>query len=235
MLLHEVRGLEKAAVVVVRHETDFHALFLVGGLEIAMPRHFAGVALGLFAERKEDARQLILPEREQKITLILPRIFAALEQQTRTIRTFFHARKMSCRNKIRAELIRAVNEPTKFQILIAHHARVRRAAGLVFIGEILDDVFLKIRRFVHEIIWHVELVADRTRVGDGLRTAAFVLGAVHAILRPEFERDTDDVVALLNQKRRRRRGINSSAHATNDALTLFGNHKAVNISKPRPV
>src|ERR1035437_7669441 len=64
MLLHKVRGLEKAAVIVVRHETDFHALLLVGVFEIAMPRHFARVALGLFAERKNRASELILPQRE---------------------------------------------------------------------------------------------------------------------------------------------------------------------------
>ena len=78
---------------------------------------------------------------------------------------------MSRRDKIRAELVRAVNEPAKFQILIAHHARVRRASGLVFIGKILDDVLLKIRRFIHEIIRHTELVADRARGGQMLRPA----------------------------------------------------------------
>src|SRR5271154_3700572 len=91
--LHEVRGLEKAAVIVVRHKTDFHALFLVGGLEIAMPRHFARVALGFFAERKNRARQLVLPQREKEITLILTRIASALEQMTRTVRAFFNPRK----------------------------------------------------------------------------------------------------------------------------------------------
>jgi hypothetical protein len=50
--LHEVRRLEKSAVIVVRHKTDFHAFFLVGGLEIAMSRDFTRVALGLFENRK---------------------------------------------------------------------------------------------------------------------------------------------------------------------------------------
>jgi len=79
MLLHEVRLLEKAAVIVVRHEADFHALLLVGGLEIAMSSHFARVTLGLFAERKNRARKLVLPQREQEITLILPQIPSALQ------------------------------------------------------------------------------------------------------------------------------------------------------------
>ena len=45
-----------------------------------MPRHFARVALGFFTERKNRARELVLPQREQEITLILPQIASALEQ-----------------------------------------------------------------------------------------------------------------------------------------------------------
>ena len=126
---------------------------------------------------------------------------------------------------IRAELVRAVNEPAELQVLIAHHARIRRAAGLVFVGEILDDVLLEFRRLVNQVIRDVELVADGAGVGDGLRAAALVLRAVHAILRPELERDADDLVALFQQQRRRGGGINSPAHAADDALTLLRIHR----------
>ena len=132
---------------------------------------------------------------------------------------------MSRRDKIRAKLVRAVNQPAELQILIAQHAGIGRATGLVFVGEVLDDVLLEFRRLVNEVIRDVELVADGARVGDRLRTAAFVLRAVHAILRPEFQRDADDLVALFEQKRRRRRGINSSAHAADDALALLRIHR----------
>ena len=132
---------------------------------------------------------------------------------------------MSRGDKIRAKLIRTVNEPSKFQILVAHHARIRRAAGFIFVGEVLDDVFLEFRRLVNEVIRDVKLVADGARVGDGLRAAALVLGAVHAILRPELERDADDLVALLQQQRRRGGGIYSPAHATDHAWTLLRIHR----------
>ena len=132
---------------------------------------------------------------------------------------------MSGGDELRAKLVRAVNQPAKLQILIAHHARIRRAAGLVFVGEVLDDVLLEFRRLVNQVIRNVELVADGARVGDGLRAAAFVLGAVHAILRPELERDADDLVALLQQQRRRGGGVHSPAHAADDALTLLRIHR----------
>ncbi len=62
MLFHEIRLLEKFAIVVIRHETNLHALFLVGGPELAMARDLASVALGLVAEWKQGAGQLLLPE-----------------------------------------------------------------------------------------------------------------------------------------------------------------------------
>ena len=134
---------------------------------------------------------------------------------------------MSRRDEIRAELIRAINEASELQILIAHHAGIRRATGLVFVGEILDDVLLEFRRLVNQVIRNIQLVADGARVGDGLRAAALVLGTVYAILRPEFQSDADDLIALLDQKRCRRRGINSPAHAADDALTLLRIHRRI--------
>jgi hypothetical protein len=53
-----------------------------------MARHFARVALGLVAQRKNRARQLVLAQGEQEITLILARIASALEQMPRTVRAF---------------------------------------------------------------------------------------------------------------------------------------------------
>ena len=53
---------EEAAVILVRHETDFHALLLVGGLEIVFARHATGVRLGQFAQRKKRVGQLLLPQ-----------------------------------------------------------------------------------------------------------------------------------------------------------------------------
>ncbi len=60
--------------------------------------------------------------------------------------------------------------------------------------------------------------------------AAFVLGAVHTILRPELEGDANDVVALLQQQGRRGRGVHSSAHAADNARFFLAVHKANNIS-----
>src|SRR5689334_19758966 len=60
MLLHEIRLLEKLPVVLVGHETDFHALLLVGGLELTIARDLARVTLRQFAEREHRAGKLLL-------------------------------------------------------------------------------------------------------------------------------------------------------------------------------
>ena len=64
VLLGQLRLLEEPAVVFVRHEANLHALLFVGRFELAVARHFAGVALGLFAKWKQGACQLLLPQRE---------------------------------------------------------------------------------------------------------------------------------------------------------------------------
>src|ERR1700734_3612463 len=137
MLLRQARLLEETAVVVVRHETDLHALLLVRRLEIAMPRHGPGIALGFLAERKDGARELVLAQRKQEITLVLARIASALEQMAHArvwaVRASLDAREMAGRDEVRAELVRAVNQPAELQVLVAHHARVGRAARLVFV------------------------------------------------------------------------------------------------------
>jgi len=132
---------------------------------------------------------------------------------------------MPRRNKLRAQLIRAVNQPTEFQILVAHHARVRRATGFVFVREILNDLGLKLRRLVDEIIGDTQLIAHRPGIADRLRSAALILGARDAILRPEFQGDADDVVTLFKQKRGRSGGVHSTAHATDHAGARFGMHR----------
>lgn len=152
MFLHEICLLKESAVIVVGHETDFHAFLFVGGLEVAMAGDGAGVAFGLFAERKHRACQLVLPEREKEITLVLARIASALEQAARTVFARLDAGEMSGGDEVGAKLVRTINEPAELEILVAHHTRIGRAAGPIFIRKILDDVLLKFPGFINEVI-----------------------------------------------------------------------------------
>jgi hypothetical protein len=51
-----------------------------------------------------------------------------------------------------------------------------------------------------------------------LRAATFVLGPRDAILRPDLHGHADDIVSLLAEKITRHAGIDSAAHAEQDAF-----------------
>jgi len=115
--------------------------------------------------------------------------------------------------------------------LVAHDAGVGGASGFIFVGKILDDVFLELGGFVDEVVGDVEFVADGAGVGDGLGAAAFIFGAVDAVLGPEFEGDANDVEALLDEQGGGGGGIDSAAHTTNDALVCIGLHRSDSIAE----
>ena len=130
---------------------------------------------------------------------VLAQVPASFQQVT-PILPSFHTREMAGGDLVRTQLPRPADERAEFQPLIAHHARVGCAAGLVFLGEVIDDLLLEIRRLIHQVVRDVELVGHRPRIGNGLGSAALVLGARYAILRPELESDADHVIALLKQQ-----------------------------------
>ena len=74
--------LQEGAVIVVGHETDFHAFLFLSGLEVATPGDVAGVTLGFFAEGKQRAAELVLAEAEEEIGLVFALVEAALEKVT---------------------------------------------------------------------------------------------------------------------------------------------------------
>ncbi len=53
---------------------------------------------------------------------------------------------------IAAQRLRFFPKVAELELLVAHHARVRRAAGLVFAGKIIDDQALELVRFIHDVM-----------------------------------------------------------------------------------
>src|SRR5215475_130854 len=56
----------------------------------------------------------------------------------------------------------------KLEFFVAHHTRVRRPAGLVFAGEIIDHDTLELISLVYHVMRDAERVRYRARIGDGL-------------------------------------------------------------------
>jgi hypothetical protein len=53
---------------------------------------------------------------------------------------------------LRPELVCPLDEPPELEVLVTQHTRVRCPAGLVFVGEVLDDLVLKLCRLVNQVI-----------------------------------------------------------------------------------
>src|SRR4030095_1970530 len=106
---------------------------------------------------------------------------------------------VSGRNVLRTELPRPADERSKLQLFLAHHAWVRGASGPVFVREVFNHFTLKFFGFMDQIERNTKPVGDRARIRDCLRSAALILGAGYAILRPQLERDTAPLDNLREQ------------------------------------
>src|SRR5438045_8501738 len=90
-------------------------------------------------------------------------------------------------------------ETAELQFLIAHDARVRRPARLVFAGEIVNHDPLELIGLVHHVMRNAERMRYAAGIGDRLRSAALILRSRDTILRPDLHRDADNVITLLTQ------------------------------------
>jgi len=215
ILFSEVR-FEERGVVIAGNEADFLAVFLVVGFEAHLFRNRPDFRLGQAAKGEDGAGQLLLPQAEEEIGLVLAFINGAQESGT-AFSLMFDAGVMAGGDVGRAERAGLGQEIAKLELFVAHDTRVGGASGAVFAGEVIDDHFLKLIRLVDDIVGNAERVGDATRIGHGLGAAAFILSARDAILGPDLHGDADHIVALLLEEVGRNGGIDAAAHAEQDA------------------
>src|SRR6266436_5375083 len=127
---------------------------------------------------------------------------------------------MTRRDVIAAERPGFTPQIAELEFFVAHHARVRRPAGLVFAGKIINHDALELIGLVNDVMWNAERMRHAARIGDRLRSAAFVLRARDTILRPDLHRHANDFVALLAQQISGDAGVHSTAHAEQNTLTV---------------
>src|SRR5215831_11680131 len=130
----------------------------------------------------------------------------------------FNDRIMTCSDVIAAKRPGLAPKIAELQFFIAHHTRVRRPAGLVFTGEIINHDALELVGLVHHVMWDAERMRYAARIGNRLGSAAFVLRSRDTILRPDLHRYTYDVVTLFAQQISGDAGVHSTAHAKQNTL-----------------
>ena len=206
-------------------------------------RDFANLGLAHCSERRQCATQLRLAQTEQKVGLVLPWIDTLSQHsvpvaggadpgRSRLRRRIgaagvtdpgynvFDDRVMAGRDVIAAERLRLLPEIAELQFLVAHHAWVRGSPSLVC-WKIIDHQPLKLIGFINHVMRNTEHVRHVARVSHGLRPATFVFRARNAVLRPDFHRHADDVVALLAQQITGDAGVHSTAHPKKNALIFL--------------
>jgi len=163
---------EEAAVIAVGHEADLLAVGLVGRDEPESARVIAHLGLGELAHREARGRELRLGERPQEVALILAAIAGTPERVAPRACVALHARVVSGGDGDGVPRARAGEQRAELQIRVAGHARHRRAAARVAVGEGLDDGAVELLRHVEEVVRDAQPLGHATRVIDGLAAAA---------------------------------------------------------------
>src|SRR5438552_11257031 len=182
-----------------------------------------------FAQRRERAPKLWLPQTKQKVRLIFARIDSftkhgvwsrcALAASGRgRPDSMLDNRVMTRGDVIAAERFGLTPEIAELEFLVAHHAWIRRSTGLVLAGEIINHEPLELVGFIDNVMRNAEGIRHAARISDCLRAATFVLCTRDAVLRPDFHGDADDFVALLAQQISGNAGVYSTAHPKKNTL-----------------
>ena len=166
-------------------------------------------------------KELLLAQGEEEIALVLARVAAFAEDGAAVCVTLDDG-VVAGGDEGCAEAACLAPEVAEFEFLVAHHARVGRAPGLVLGGEVIDDLRLEIGGLLDDVMRDAEGMGDAAGIRDGGGAAAFILRAGDAVLRPDFHGHADDVVALLLEEMGGDGGIDAAGHADDDALGWGG-------------
>src|SRR5205809_4784625 len=144
-------------------------------------RDFANLRLGHSAQWHQRAARLRLAQTEKEIRLILSLIdalaqhgecrcgaLAALHTMRRRRRShMLNNRVVTGRDVIAAESLRLAPEVAELELLIAHHARVRRSACLILAGAIVYYDALALIGLVAHVMRNAERMGYAERVRHG--------------------------------------------------------------------
>ena len=141
--------------------------------------------------------ELVLAEAEKKIGLVFAAIAAFAED--RTVFKMIDDGVVAGGDKVRPERPGLGAEVSKFEMFVAHHARIRRSTLTVFAGKIVDDNFFKVVCLVHNVVGDSQTMGHAAGIRYGRRSAAFVLCAGNAVLWPDFHRHADHFPSVALQ------------------------------------
>src|SRR5208282_2313022 len=171
----ELRGialpLDKTGVVAVGNEADFLALRLVRGDKAQSARAGANFGLGHRTNRKQGSREFVLTQREQKIRLILGLVGGA-QQMKSAVGALLYSGVMSGRDIVGCKRASAAPQAIEFDLAIAHHARIRRAAAQIFGDEVIDHARGEVGAQINHVKRKIHLLRHPARIFEIVMRAA---------------------------------------------------------------
>ena len=120
---------------------------------------------------------------------------------------------MTGRHQVEPELVRPVEEGSELDVLVAAHARVRRAPRAMLGVEVGQDGAVEDRAHVDDLELEPDHVGDGGRVRLGLRAATPVVDSVEM---DELHVRTPHAISVPVQDRRGDGGIDAAAHGDED-------------------
>jgi len=140
------------------------------------------------------------------------------------------------RKRIGAEIPRRLEKVGELDGLVAGHARDRRLAGNIAVGEAVHDLFLEPAFIVQHVMRNADHFRRTARVVDvDARAAGLGLGNGRAVI-VELQCDADDVIPFRLHHGRHDRAVDAAGHGNDDAriFRATGQIKTVSHSKALP-
>src|SRR5205814_374333 len=124
---------------------------------------------------KEQVRQNRALQAKEHIRLILLWIGGAMQFSDSV--ALEHSRIMAGGDVVSLHLPAVSPELAELEPAVADDARIRRAAGEILVGEIIDDA-IEFALEIERVEWDIQLVGDAPGIAgiDGAATSLFVIG-----------------------------------------------------------
>ncbi len=181
-----------------RGETDLLAVGLLGDVESHPLGDGPDRRLLELTDGEQHVVELGGREPVQEVGLVLGRIDAAREPRD-AVGVTDDSRVVPGRKELGTLNRHPREQVGELQAVVAHDARVRRTAPRVGRRELRHHLGLERVPEVQRVVGDAEQVAHAAGIANGRHRAAAALDVAGG---PQLHRDTRDVVALLDQKRR---------------------------------
>ena len=183
----------------------------VGDRQAEAPRQLPRLCLGLLAERKAQQIELRARGRGQKIALVALGLARAIERTT-AVRQRPRRHIVAGGQNAGAKLACGSEKVAELDRLVAFEARHRRLAGDVTVGEAIDHRLLEAALVVEHVMRNADAFGNGAGIVNIAAGATGPLAMGRRAMVVELQRDPDDVVPGVSQKRRRNRGVDPARH-----------------------